>query len=292
MVTDAFSNCHPAVNFIFFAGAIGCGMLLQHPVYLLAGVLCGGVYYWLLAGRKALRAMGLLLPFALLLALVNPLFNVYGATPLLYIAGRPYTAEALLYGGVMAAVFYAMMHWFGCYNAVMTGDKFTSLFGNLIPSISLILVMVFRLVPGLLRKTRQISGARDCIGKGTQEADGPREKLTQGMTVLSAMTSWALEGSLVTGDSMRSRGYGTGKHQSFMLYRMTARDWGLLAAELLLLALVAAAAALGQAEAVFTPAVSAAPLSWGAAAYTLYLLIPTVLHIKEAVQWHISRSGI
>ncbi len=292
MNADAFSNCHPAVNFIFFVGAIGGGMLLQHPAYLLAGVVCAGIYYWLLAGRKALRTMALLLPFVLLVALVNPLFNVYGSTPLLYIAGRPYTLEALYYGMAVAGVFYVMLLWFGCYNTVMTSDKFTSLFGNLIPSVSLILVMVFRMVPSLLRKTRQIVGARRSIGLGTDEAANTKEKLRGGMTVLSAMTSWALEGSIVTADSMRSRGYGTAKHQSFMIYRMTGRDWCLLALQAVLLGAVVLAGAAGQMNAVYTPAVSAAPLSWGMAAYVLYLLIPTLLHIKEALQWHISRSGI
>ena len=35
------------------------------------------------------------------------------------------------------------------------------------------------------------------------------------MSILGALTSWALEGSVVTADSMRSRGYGTSKRTSF-----------------------------------------------------------------------------
>lgn len=31
MTADAFSNCHPAVNFLFFVGAIGFSVLIQHP---------------------------------------------------------------------------------------------------------------------------------------------------------------------------------------------------------------------------------------------------------------------
>ena len=39
MTSDAFSNRHPAVNFLFFLGAIGFAVLIQHPAYLIAGAL-------------------------------------------------------------------------------------------------------------------------------------------------------------------------------------------------------------------------------------------------------------
>ena len=29
MTHDAFSRCHPAVNFLFFVAALGCGMVIQ-----------------------------------------------------------------------------------------------------------------------------------------------------------------------------------------------------------------------------------------------------------------------
>ena len=175
---------------------------------------------------------------------------------------------------------------------MLTSDKFTSLFGNLIPSISLLLVMVLRMVPNFIRKTQQIIGARKSIGKGAGEAATTKEKLNNGMTVLGALMSWALEGSVVTGDSMRARGYGCAKRSSFIIYRMTATDWWLSGVMVLLMLLVIMAAGFGQMSAAFTPTLDIAPVSWGVIAYTGYLLIPTALHIKEAIQWHISRSKI
>ena len=292
MDRDAFSKCHPAVNFLFFAGAISACVLIQHPAYMLTGAVCAACYYLLLKGRKAVKGILLLLPFALLVAAVNPLLNTRGDWVLFSVFGRPYTLEALLYGCAVGGVFLVMMLWFGCYNVVMTGDKFTSLFGNLIPSLSLLLVMILRLVPGLIRKIRQALGARSAIGKGAGVASGTKEKLSAGMAALSSVLSWALEGSLVTADSMRSRGYGTAKRQSFMIYRISARDWVLMSIQLLLIAFVVLAAGYGQTNAEFLPVLSIAPVSWGLLAYCMYLLIPTVLYIKETVQWHISRSKI
>ena len=290
IMNDAFSKCHPAVNCLFFVGAIGLSVLIQHPAYLLAGAVAGLAYYLLLAGRKGLKTIWWLLPLFVVLTAMNPLFNTLGETPLFYLFGRPYTAEALLYGGALAGMFVVVILWFGCYNRVLTSDKFTCLFGNLIPAISLLLVMVFRLVPNFIRKTKQIIGARKSIGKGAGQS--AKEKLTQGVTVLDTLTGWALEGSVVTGDSMRARGYGSAKRTSFMIYKMTLADWVLLGIMAALLALTVTAACSGQMAAEFVPALQLADTSWGVAAYGCYLLIPTVLHVKEAIQWHISRSRI
>ena len=289
---DAFSKCHPAVNFLFFAGAIGVSVMIQHPVYLLVGTVTGAAYYLLLSGSKGWKMLLGMLPLFLFLTGINPLFNTLGETVLFRLFDRPYTLEALCYGAALAATFVQMILWFGCYNKVLTSDKFTSLFGSLIPAISLLLVMVFRMVPNLMRKAAQFTGARCAIGKGAGENASAKEKLHNGMTVLGALTSWALEGSVVTGDSMRSRGYGTAKRSSFMIYRIAAMDCLLLCLIPALLALIILGACFGQMAAVFTPGLAIAPVSWGIVPYALYLLIPTVLHIKEAIQWHISRSKI
>ena len=284
-MTDAFSKCHPAVNFLFFVGVIGTGVVIGHPAYLLAGIVAGVIYYLLLNGKKGWKMILGLLPLYIFLTAINPLLNTYGATPLFYLLGRPYTLEALLYGGTIAGMFVAMLIWFGCYNKVLTSDKFTSLFGNLIPAISLLLVMVLRMVPNFIRKTQQIIGARKSIGKGAQ-------KIQEGMTVLGALTSWALEGSVITGDSMRARGYGSAKRISFVIYRMTVLDRLLVVIMAALMAFTILAASLGQMSAAFTPTLDIAPVSWGVIPYTAYLLIPVALHIKEAISWHISRSRI
>lgn len=296
MTADAFSKRHPIVNFIFFLGAIGFGVVIQHPAYLAAGFLCACTYYFLLKGSKGKEMLLGLLPLFVIMTLINPLFNVYGANILFHLFGRPYTLEALIYGAAIATVFVVMLIWFACYNEVLTSDKFTSLFCNLIPSLSLLLVMVLRMIPNLMRKAEQIAGARKSIGKGSAENASVKEKITDGMLILSALTDWALEGGVVTGDSMRSRGYGSAKRSSFMIYRLTGVDLFLLALQCLLAAIVLITAYSGGTAATYTPDFYIAPVSgrqiWGFAAYCGYLSIPTVLFIKEDIQWRISRSKI
>lgn len=289
MTHDAFSRCHPAVNFLFFVAALGCGMVIQHPAYILAGVVSGGLYFCLLYGRRGFSRIGMLLPLPILTAVLNPLINHRGKEVLFLVMGKPYTLEALCYGLALGGIFLVMMLWFGCYSAVLTSDKFTSLFGSVIPSLSLLLVMVLRLIPAFTRKTKQVLDARRAIGMGAEQTGSIPEKLRSGMTVLSALTSWALEGSIITADSMRSRGYGCGKRTSFRLYRMTGRDWVLLT---LIGALSCIVLLAGGTDASYTPVMKVAPLGWGFPAYCALLLIPTIFEGKEAAAWRISISKI
>lgn len=289
MNNDAFSSCHPAVNFLFFLCAIGFGVVIQHPAYMIAGCIGAAVYYLLLHGSKGWSMILGMLPVFVILSLINPIFNTYGFHVLFYLFGRPYTLEALYYGMVIGGMFVTMMLWFGCYNAVLTSDKFVCLFGNLIPAVSLMLVMILRMIPNFIRKTRQIIGSRKCIGKGATENSTRREKISHGMTVLSSLTDWALEGSVVTADSMRARGYGTAKRTSFRVYRMSLRDWVLLS---IIAVLAVGVIFAGGTSAAYTPKLSVAPISWGFGMYCIFILIPTALQIKEAVTWRILRSKI
>ena len=289
MKHNAFAACHPAVNFLFFAAAIGFGVVLQHPAYLAAGCIGSGLCYLLIKGKSGFPFLGNLLILGTVLAGINPIFNTRGTRILFRLFGRPYTLEALCYGLALAGIFLIMMLWFACYNTVVTSDKFISLFGSFIPSLSLVLVMVLRMIPGLTRKARQITGARSAIGKGVTAASTSKEKVSHGMTVLSSLTDWALEGSLVTADSMRARGYGTTRQTHFQIYRFTARDGILLAVILLLSTAVIAS---GGFSASYTPELKISPVSGGFAAYCALLLLPSVLQIKEAVIWHILKSKI
>ena len=285
---DAFSKRHPLVNFIFFMGAIGCTVVIQHPAYIAAGCVCAAAYLMMLS-RKAWKLVLGLIPVFVFISGVNPLFNDYGQRVLFTLFGRPYTLEALLYGMAIAGIFVSMLLWFGCYSRVLTSDKFVALFGGLIPALSLLLVMVLRMIPDLIRKCRQILASRGSIGKGAGADSSPKEKLRDGVSILSALTDWALEGSIITADSMRSRGYGSGKRTNFRLYRMTGTDWALL---LLMGALIGITLTAGGTEAAYTPELSIARPTPGLVTYVIFLLIPIVMQIKEMIQWHICVSRI
>ena len=282
MIFDPFSRCHPAVNFAFFVAVIGFGVVIQHPAYALAALVGAGLYYLLLHGKSGLRFLRAMAGMLVLIAVLNPLINDQGEHILFSLWGRPYTLEAMAYGGALGLIFSVTMIWFGCYSQVLTSDKFTALFGNLIPALSLLLVMVLRLIPAFTRKSRQILTARGAIGKGVDNAATGKETLKSSVGVLSALTDWALEGSIITADSMRARGYGCGKRTNFHIYKLTKQDVLLLAAILMLSLCVLG---FGGTEAGFTPYFYCDYLTLGFPAYCLLLLIPSILYLREAIAW-------
>ena len=289
MGRDAFSQYHPLTNFLFFVGAIGFCVVFQHPAYLAVGIGGAAVYYLLLHGRVGLHRLMGMLPVFLVVSGLNPLFNHYGSRALFTVFGKPYTLEALYYGMALGAMFVGMLLWFGCYSAVLTSDKFVCLFGSLIPSLSLLLVMILRMIPNMTRRAGEIAAARKCIGKGLGEGATNREKISGGLKQLSALTDWALEGSILTADSMRSRGYGSAKRTSFQIYHLCWRDWVLMALMGVLAALVIG---LGGTQASYTPKLWIPQPGWGLVCYGVYVLIPAAVHLQEELKWRIFVSRI
>ncbi len=291
----AFSACHPLVNAIYFGAAIVFAMVFAHPAYIAISCLCSALYLVSVRGRGALRLM---IPMAVLFAVIafaNPLFNT-GGTHILFTwpGGRPYTLEALCYGLAAGGIFVSVIFWFAGLSGTMDSGKCLYLFAPLAPSVSLAVNMALRFVPLYRRKLAQIMEGRQAIGLAGR---GKRGLLSGGMTGLSSLMSWALESGISTADSMKCRGYGSGKRSTFSIYRMGRSDKILLCLMSALIILVTVCAARGACFASYMPDIRMAgqtrPLFYPAlSAYTLFLILPTAINISEEAQWRYLRSKI
>lgn len=221
----AFGAYHPTVNFLYFAFVILFGMFFINPICLIIAFVCSFFYSCLLNGKKALRFNLLyMLPMMVLLAVLNPLFNHQGVTIIRYFAnGNPLTLESIVYGIVAAVMVATIVSWFSCYNAVMSSDKFIYIFGRIIPALSLIFSMALRFVPKFKEQMQVISYAQKCIGRDISNGN-IWERMRHGLRIVSIMVTWALENSIDTADSMKSRGYGLRGRTAFSLFRFEKRD--------------------------------------------------------------------
>lgn len=297
MFSDEFARYNPITNVIFFFGAIIMGMFFIHPVFTGASFAASVIYLFVLKGRKTLKDLRFMFIVFVLLSLINPLFNDRGAHVLFTYFGRAYTLESLIYGMTLGAMAAGIIGWFSCYNFVMTSDKFIFLFGGAAPSLSLILSMIMRLVPNYTRKTKQIIAARKCIGMAGSASENKKEQIRNGTTALGALTGWALEGGIITADSMRCRGYGCGKRTGFAIYRYDRKNIILSAILVFFLGMTIFCAAKGAAYAVFMPVVD---MSWfgnvymmtGIVSYGIFLLVPVFLNLFEIIRWKILRREI
>jgi len=295
--SDAFSRCHPAVLLLYFALVLGCTMFFLHPLCLIISLLSALLCCAHFSGPEALRrTLAFSLPVFGFAALLNPLFNHRGETVLCLLpSGAPVTLESVAYGLASAAMLCAVLVWFACFSHVMTADKLLHLFGRAAPSLSLVVTMTLRLIPRFQTQFRAVTDARRSLGRDAAPPS-PRQKLTDAVQVLSALTTWALENGIETADSMRSRGCGLPGRTTFSLYRFDRRD----AAVLLWLALwgcILLAGGLSGALAwEYLPSLQGRPLSnLSRCAYPAYLavcLTPIILNRWEDRKWKHFQSNI
>jgi energy-coupling factor transport system permease protein len=222
---DAFSSCHPTVNFLYFGLVLLFTMCFDHPLarlVSLAGALCYDLY---LNGRRAARfSLLYMLQMMLFAAILNPAFSHEGVTILSYLpSGNPLTLESILFGVGAALMLAAVVLWFACYNAVMTSDKFVYLFGRVIPALSLVLSMTLRFVPKFRAQIHAVSESQRCVGRSVSDGTVLR-RIRNGVTILSILITWSLENAIETADSMRSRGYGLPGRTAYSIYRFDDRD--------------------------------------------------------------------
>lgn len=294
---DRFTAYHPIINFSFFIGAFVFGMILMHPAFLICSLILSVLYYLTVRGRNGLKYIAGMWSVLAVISLLNPVFNTRGETVIFtYLGERKYTVEALLYGVALAAMMVSILMWFASYNSVMTSDKFLFLFGRCAPSVTLILTMVLRLVPSYKNKVIQMNGARRCIGKGAENGT-KKERIHHGVILLSALTSWALEGGVITADSMRCRGYGCGRRTNFSVYRFEKKDKRMLTGMIFLTGMICICYLKGGAFAEYTPHFQISEIrnpytAVGIAAYAVFLAIPSAVNIGEEMKWRSLKSRI
>ena len=285
---STFAGCHPAVNLIFFLFTIGITMFSMSPVFLAATLVFSWLYSILLNGKKAIKSNLLFtLPIVVIMAVINTLFTHNGATVLFYVNNSRITLEALLYGLAAAVLLSSIIVWFSCFNVVMTSDKLIFIFGKAAPVLGLTLSMIFRFIPLLKARFREISMGQRCMGRHV--TGGFMAKLRQVTKEVSILISWSLEAAIETSDSMEARGYGLPGRTSFHLFKMTPTDKVLLTGISISGIIAAVGCALGKTSIYYYPKVVLG--QWDImtvitfAAYIALLAVPVIADILGEIKW-------
>lgn len=286
---DAFSGCHPAISFLYFAAVILISMFLSHPILLAFSFSGALAYSVVLKGWRRVVKFNLMLtlPAMVVIAFINPAFNHYGVTSLFYLRTGPVTLEAVVYGLVLASMLFIAILWFTCYNVVMTTDKFVYLFGRLVPALSLVLSMVFRFVPRFGAQLKVIRNGQKAVGRDVSSGNVMR-RIRYGIRILSILITWALENAIETSDSMRARGYGLKGRTAFSIFRFDRRDLTVTLALAGLMGVCTAGFSRGMAYASYNPVIRVGGLPLAAAglvtyaAWAAFCFFPVFLNAYEA----------
>ena len=285
-----FETMHPGVCLLYFMAVLGCTMVCRHPIYLTISFCCAAGYTILLRGKVGIRFfIGVVLPVCLLSVVLNGWFNHYGVTPLFRLpGGNRVTLEALCQGAVLGGMFGAATLWLYCFGIVLPQDKLLYLGSQCMPALSLVLTMALRFVPTYTAQTAKIIRARQgMLGKSREQKF--RQKMRHGGTVLSILTTWALENSIQTADSMRARGYGAAKRSSYRQYRWHAKDIICALCTLLIVGMLVGLAITGAWNVQYDPVIrfpEAMPIRYaGYVIYTVLCAMPLYMDIRGAWKW-------
>ena len=291
---DAFSGCHPAINFLYFALVLVFTMVFLHPVSLVVSLGTALAYLTALKGMESIKnGMKFLVPMMLMAAVLNPAFNHEGVTILTYLpSGNPLTLESILRGLAGAVMLAAVITWFQCYSAVMTSDKFVYLFGRVIPALSLVLSMTLRFIPKFKAQLGVVTQAQRCLGRDVSQGS-VAQRVRTGITILSILITWSLENAIETADSMKGRGYGLPGRTAFSIYRFDKRDRALLIWLLTLGGYILVGWLTGNLAWQYAPVIGGVmgilPLTFQGA-YLALCMTPILLNRKEDQAWNAMQS--
>lgn len=292
---DEFSRFHPLNNFIYFVAVITFSTIYFEPVLIILSLIYGLIYSLYLNNKGSLRRnMLTILPISLFAAIVNIAFNHNGMTILAYFpSGNPLTLESIIFSVCAAGILASVILWFFCFNRVITSDKFIYLFGRIIPSLALVLSMVLRFIPLFKEQHHRVAAAQKSLHSDSSSVIVSR--LKHSLNVFSIMLTWSLENSILTADSMNSRGYGIKGRTAFTYYKFYRRDGILLTAQIALIAMQIVFTVMGCSDITFYPRYDF-KLSFvkicGYISYSIFCLLPITINLTEDIKWNYFQSKI
>ena len=287
------SRRHPLVPLTLLLSVLLITMFAQTPLLTLSAFV-GATLYLVTAGRTTLTMRGILgyLILWVLVAVTNPLFSTGGATPIVFVGGRPYTREALLYGIHLGGMLIAVLLWFRCETLLVAEENRFFLFGRIAPKLALLITSVLRFVPLLRRRAEAMRAAQTAVGIYDDPDWLHRARST--MTTWSALTTWSLEHAIDAGASMKARGYGLPGRTTYRTCHFTMTDAMCLTVILALDAVIVTALAAGRLTISYYPEITTARAGilgrCGVAAFAVLSLMPFFAFLKEEIRWSFYRS--
>ena len=319
-MTDEFSRYHPVVNLIFYLLVLGTTMFQMSVGLVFISLFSAVVYYFMLKKTEGLKYCAVVVGIIIVSAIINPLFSHKGGTLLFYLfTGNPVTLESIIYGLISAIIIGAMLLWFSTFNQVMGVERILGAIGKVLPNVSLLITMIMRFIPQYTRHQRKVSivnkvnkrnyGEKiNLLNREKTEKENVIEackkqkkkngidkiiySIKEGSRTFSITTTWALENSIYTADSMKARGFGTGRRTNYSNYKFQKRDY-LLMGWLVILWLVVVFSL--EREKVYTYYYPFIQVKNNVVVYLIYGLLcltPVLINVKEEIRWLILKSRI
>jgi energy-coupling factor transport system permease protein len=226
------------------AALAAAALAAEHPLVLIAlaltvvaGAAGAGVF------REVARTAAWMVPWALVVALVNVLVVREGLTVLARIGEVPpfgqvdLTLEALVYGLLFGLRLLVVATAFALFTVAVDPDDLLRLMRRVSVRSALAAALATRLVPVLADDARRIDEARRCRADRGGDGAGAR------MAVLRAVAGGALDRALDVAATLEVRGYGTARRGAVGARPWSRHDQAFLGSALAIAALTVVARA-------------------------------------------------
>lgn len=288
-----FAGFHPLVNLTYFIIVIGVTMFSMSPAFLVTNLVLSWIYSILLRGSRVILQNFFVTVFTLIvMTVINMFFTHEGVTVLFYLNDNAITLQALIYGLCSAVMLSSVITWFVSFNVIMSSEKLIYIFGKAAPVIGLTLSMIFRYVPLLKERYKEIHMGQVCLGRGNRR--GFFNKMRRFAKEVSILISWSLESSIESADSMEARGYGLKGRTSFHLYRLQKCDILFVLIMFALLSVVIYGGYAGTGKVSFYPDFNYNPDMKSVVALVAYFglaMLPLSMDIYGEMRWKRSRRS-
>ena len=279
MWKSAFEVWHPMVPAVYFAGTIALAMFGICPTCVALSLVGGLAFSLVTQGLHAsLAKLRWQLPLLVLICVINPLYSGMGSTLLGKVGPFRVYAESLAYGAVMGALLVSVLLWFEAAGSVLGADELMELGGSMLPTTTLAVSMVMRLIPQLMGRART---SRDVM----RVVRGSSAGLHEHTRLMGVLLTWSLEDSIERSDSMRARGWGARQRRStYRTHMLRHRDAVALAVVLALLASAAWGIWQTLAGWRFYPTMRGTAEPWVLVPYGLLTILPTAMVLIEELR--------
>ena len=207
-VASPLHAARAAAGCAYCAALAGVALIADHPVVLLAVLVAeAGAAAAAGAGRQLRRAALFAAPFALAIAVINPIVTRDGLTVIARGGEVPWlghldiTLEATAYGGVLALRAVALALAGALYASAVDPDEVLRLFRRVSFRSALTAALATRMVPVLARDAGRLAEAQRCRPAGA----APR------LAVVRATAANALDRAIDVAATLELRGYGSAR---------------------------------------------------------------------------------
>ena len=136
----------------------------------------------------------------------------------------------------------------------------------------------------------------DKTAGGTKRGTAKKDRVKRTVGQVSMLTTWALENSIETADSMRARGYGLPGRTNYSGFKMRKKDVVMMAFLAVICISLAAGRAAGNMSFYAYPVIVTSVMDMREAAmfivYSVMCWLPALMMAEEEIEWKRSRSRI